>query len=469
MQSEPLAIAEITVPDDRFGEHRGDDKDETLVDLAASISRHGVLNPVTLTEDNVLIAGARRLAACQLLDRTELRPDEYKYKEDLSEADRREIELVENILRNQLDWAEESRGIAEIHRLKMEEDEEWNYERTAALVGRSKSTVYNSLNIDKELDENPDLEEKSTLTGALREIKEKREMEERKRIVERKKKGRGPSLRADVFQGDARELISEMPDECVDAIITNPPFGVDLALKEAGREPQSVYEDEENYISDLLRIMAHEMYRVLKDKTWLVSFFDIRKITYSNHVDELSEAVLRLTSNGALDAHIPPEGVKELRATALRSRGLAGWLEDAGFDYVQVVPCIWAKPNKTQGLIGDPSKGMITAYEAMIFAAKGDAKLQIKGRNNLFIMDSPPSSERVHPLQMPVKLAKYLCDYTVIGGELVLDPFCGSGAIGLGALERQCEFIGFELNPEFAERAQMLLDEHVYSESEGEE
>jgi DNA modification methylase len=38
-------------------------------------------------------------------------------------------------------------------------------------------------------------------------------------------------------------------------------------------------------------------------------------------------------------------------------------------------------------------------------------------------------------------------------GGLVLDPFTGSGTVGLVALRHERNFLGFELNPEYAKMA----------------
>src|ERR1700743_1898729 len=56
-----LPIAAITVSD-RFRKDLG-----TLGDLQASIAEVGLLHPIVVTDDGTLLAGARRLAACQQL------------------------------------------------------------------------------------------------------------------------------------------------------------------------------------------------------------------------------------------------------------------------------------------------------------------------------------------------------------------------------------------------------------------
>ena len=43
-------------------------------------------------------------------------------------------------------------------------------------------------------------------------------------------------------------------------------------------------------------------------------------------------------------------------------------------------------------------------------------------------------------------------------GDVVLDPFCGSGTTGVVALRYHRDFLGIELNPEYAEMAERRID-----------
>lgn len=438
----PLRIEEIDIPKDRFGDGRTEEGKE-LADLGASIAEFGILEPIIIDEENRLIAGERRLiAAVKYAGRLELEDTEYKYLPDLSETDKRRIELEENILRLDLTWAEEAKALAEIDRLRKSEDPEWNTERTAELVGRSRKSAYDLIRVANEMEKDPTLEDKGTLYGALKEIQKKKELDKRRKIVEHKQKGLGgPDLRATIIQGDALDLISKVNDESIDAVITNPPFGVNLEL---GHEKLQVYEDDEDYVTDLVADMVPHFYRILKPNTWAVIFWDIKKLTYNKYMHQVYKS----------NPH---------SKSAWRMMGLKFWLEQAGFQYVSAIPCSWIKPNKTTGLMGDPSKTHVSAYECFVFAAKSDAKLLKQGRQNIFIYETPPTSERVHPLQMPTTLTKDLAESVCLGGETILDPFAGSGSIGLGALEHQCEFIGFELDPEKAKNGNMLLQEHAFS------
>ena len=150
------------------------------------------------------------------------------------------------------------------------------------------------------------------------------------------------------------------------------------------------------------------------------------------------------------------------------SMGLAFWLEQAGFSYVTVVPPMWIKPNKSQGIIGDPRKGMIVAYEAMVFASKGNAVLLKQGQNNIFIHDTLNPSERDFEMQMPAEFCSEIVSMVSFGGGKILDPFAGVGSIGEGCLDQQCEFKGFELDTERAMTGNMRLAEHIFAAQETE-
>src|SRR5690606_24171175 len=116
---------------------------------------------------------------------------------------------------------------------------------------------------------------------------------------------------------------------------------------------------------------------------------------YSNHQREFVKKVLPLLA-----------GREDLKELAAKSLGLAYWFEEAGYSYVRTMPIIWAKPNKTQGNIGDPRKGLVVAYEAAILAAKGDAVLLKQGKQDLLICDTLLASERDFAMQMPRELCK---------------------------------------------------------------
>lgn len=100
-----LPIDSITVGD-RLRDDMGN-----IDALAESIREHGLLHPITVDEEGVLIAGGRRLAAMRKLG-FEAVPA--RHWQTLDENDRRLIELEENLQRKDLTAYERSKNVAEI-------------------------------------------------------------------------------------------------------------------------------------------------------------------------------------------------------------------------------------------------------------------------------------------------------------------------------------------------------------------
>jgi site-specific DNA-methyltransferase (adenine-specific) len=64
--------------------------------------------------------------------------------------------------------------------------------------------------------------------------------------------------------------------------------------------------------------------------------------------------------------------------------------------------------------------------------------------------DSP---NRIHPTQKPEDLAKWFIITYTSPGDLILDPTAGSGSTCLAAKSLGRNYIGFELDPQMAEKA----------------
>ena len=66
----------------------------------------------------------------------------------------------------------------------------------------------------------------------------------------------------------------------------------------------------------------------------------------------------------------------------------------------------------------------------------------------------PESAKRVgHPAPFPVELPRRLIQLYTYSGEIVLDPFMGTGATALAAVGSGRRYMGYELNEAYIERA----------------
>jgi site-specific DNA-methyltransferase (adenine-specific) len=72
------------------------------------------------------------------------------------------------------------------------------------------------------------------------------------------------------------------------------------------------------------------------------------------------------------------------------------------------------------------------------------------GRQVVWSLPTPPPREKLHgrhPTQKPLALLERVLDASATAGDLVLDPFCGSGTTGVAALAAGCRFLGIERDP----------------------
>jgi site-specific DNA-methyltransferase (adenine-specific) len=80
----------------------------------------------------------------------------------------------------------------------------------------------------------------------------------------------------------------------------------------------------------------------------------------------------------------------------------------------------------------------------------------------------PAPARNPHPTVKPLALMRWLIALTTPEGGLVVDPFCGSGSTGAGALLEHRRFIGVELEPSFAAIARARLAHWAHAEGSDE-
>lgn len=74
-----------------------------------------------------------------------------------------------------------------------------------------------------------------------------------------------------------------------------------------------------------------------------------------------------------------------------------------------------------------------------------------------------------HPAAFPIELVEQVLTLWSSPGDLVVDPFMGSGTTGLGCFKLGRDFIGIEINQEYYNLAQAMTDEARYQKTLKEE
>ncbi|MEI9979913.1 MAG: DNA methyltransferase [Edaphobacter sp.] len=203
-----------------------------------------------------------------------------------------------------------------------------------------------------------------------------------------------------ITHGDCIQVMREMPANSVDFILTDPPYLVNYR----DREGRTIQNDAN---ADWLKPAMQQAYRVLKQDRVAIMFYGWTK------VDVFFDA----------------------------------WKE-AGFRPVGHIVF-----RKTYG-----SKARFLSYqhEQAYLLAKGRPPLPKQPLAD--VMDMPYSGNKLHPTQKPVAALAPLVRSFSLQGELVLDPFAGSGSTCAAALLTGRRYFGVEMDAEYFEQASARLE-----------
>ena len=130
--------------------------------------------------------------------------------------------------------------------------------------------------------------------------------------------------------------------------------------------------------------------------------------------------------------------------------GVAAWRESIlARDMKFKTTCIWNKPDATPKLNG---QGPALSYECFTttWCGKGHAKWNGGGRRGVFTHPTNNAERHgEHPTEKPLSLMVELLTLFTNPGDLVLDPFMGSGTTGVAARKTGRRFIGCEIDPKY--------------------
>jgi site-specific DNA-methyltransferase (adenine-specific) len=111
--------------------------------------------------------------------------------------------------------------------------------------------------------------------------------------------------------------------------------------------------------------------------------------------------------------------------------------ERAGFRFWK--PLVWDK--RTIGM----GYHYRARYELILFFEKGKRRLNDLGISDII---SVPRIHRGYPAEKPVAVSEVLISQSSNAGDVVADPFMGSGSVGVAAARLGRRFVGTDVNPE---------------------
>ncbi|MBT7186628.1 hypothetical protein HN911_04775 [Candidatus Bathyarchaeota archaeon] len=423
---------------------------KNVEELWAGIQERGLLHPVAVYERPeedlekeravgidpkpfLLLAGGRRYMA-HAIGGAETIPANI-YEEPLNPLEIKELELMENIDREDLSYAEDSDLKAQIHALQVEMYGEAagpsggaSIRKTAELLNVSVGALSEDIELDKAIKKDPKLGQLGNKTEAKRAVKRMKADRVREEVAKRHQAmvaegGGEPAKNAliDSFVvGDFFEKVKQIPDHTFHVVEVDPPYGIDLkkvkqndtdrtALERYNEVPKEEYED------FMARVFT-EAYRVIQEDGWIVCWLAIHP-WYQTILDLMTKA---------------------------------------GFN-TYGLPNIWYKTSFT-GQTRNPEVRFGSVYEPYFFGRKGKAILFKQGQPNVHPFNPVPSLKKVHPTERPIEMiSDVLVRFTPPAGR-VLVPFAGSGNTLLAAANMGMKPLGFDLTLEcknaFVEKVQ---------------
>jgi site-specific DNA-methyltransferase (adenine-specific) len=147
---------------------------------------------------------------------------------------------------------------------------------------------------------------------------------------------------------------------------------------------------------------------------------------------------------------------------------VGGAMQDLGLRILNDI--VWQKPCPPPNL---GRRCFTHSTEILLWATKGgdrhtfnydDMRSQNGGKQmkNVWTMNIPGRGEKCHgrhPTQKPVELVKRCLEASTNPGDLILDPFAGSGTTGIAALQLKRRFVGCEMGADHASLAVKRLSE----------
>ena len=200
-----------------------------------------------------------------------------------------------------------------------------------------------------------------------------------------------------LWQGDCLELMKQIPDNSIDLIVTDPPYGMKFQSHRRKNVYNKIHNDNDLYF---LNDFLEESYRVMNDNTAIYVFCSWHNVD---------------TFKSAFEKHFKLKNI-----------------------------LVWVKNNHGSG---DLQASYAPKHEFILYGNKGRRKFE-SGRNE-DVLCFNKTQNALHPTQKPVDLLAFLMQNSSQENAIVLDPFMGSGSTGVACVNTNRNFIGIELDENY--------------------
>lgn len=254
-----------------------------------------------------------------------------------------------------------------------------------------------------------------------------------------------------LYNEDCMKRLKQIEDETIDLIVTDPPYRIvgGGCSQKGVRQPTSIFErrviGKTKKGGNILEGTKHvALSGILNDNCSSTyakqgKLFKFNDIKFSEWLPELYRV---LKQNSHIYIYISARHLKELQIEA----------EKVGFKFQQLI--VWNKGNST------PNKFYLNSYELILMLRKGKAKnINNMGTKNILDIHNI-IGKKLHPTEKPVELNEILINNSSKEGEIVLDPFMGSGSTGVACQKNNRKYIGIEIDEKYYNIAKERIEKN---------
>ncbi len=250
---------------------------------------------------------------------------------------------------------------------------------------------------------------------------------------------------------DVQDVLKVIPDESIHLTFTSPPY--------YNARDYTIFPSYEAYL-DFLTAVFKETHRITKEGRFFVlntSPVIVPRISRAHSSKRYAipyDIHPRLTEIGweFIDDIV---WLKPEYAAKNRNGGFFQHRKPLGYKANSVTESVMVYRKKTDKLID----WNLRQYDDETIAAS-----KVMGeyeKTNVWQIN--PATDKVHPAVFPPELAARIIQFYSFKGDLVFDPFGGSGTVGHVALAHERYFFLCEKEAEYVERAQQMLDTSLFS------
>lgn len=256
-----------------------------------------------------------------------------------------------------------------------------------------------------------------------------------------------------IFEGDSFHVLQRIPEKSIQCVVTSPPY---WGLRDYNIQGQIGLEPTLPQFLNHLVAIFNEVKRVLRDDgtLWLNIGDGYTSGNRGYRAGDKKNPARAMTIRPDT-----PEGLKPKDLQGVPWR-LAFELQNDGW-YLRS-DIVWHKPNAMPESVKDrPTRAheylfMFTKSEQYFYNYEASKEVGLNGklRNRRSVWDiNTQAFSDVHFATFPPKLIEPCILVSSKPGDYVLDPFFGSGTVGIVSAYHKRLYIGIELNPEYVAMA----------------